>query len=164
MVEASYRGEWLPIDATYPENTLYQEDRWTNEEILPSPGPGLMGDNKLVSMYGTGIACPEMAEEFNRALVQSRPECMGEPATIIAAIIGAVATVAGIIIGVVSNKRQAERSAEHDIEMARMQQQMIYDQRRAEQQPAAESGSILGPGIPEWLLPAAAAGGLLLLL
>jgi len=168
LVEAMKDGEWIPIDATYPENELYQEEPWTNRETLPTRAPGTLSDApRLVSMYGEGVPSSHIADQFYRAMYRMAPEQMGEPATIIAAIIGVVATVVATVIGVVSGKRRQEELLDHQVQMARMQQEFQAEQtaeaaKQYEQATQTQQASA-GSGIPGWLIPAAAALGLIAL-
>lgn len=161
LVQAKIKGQWRDVDATYPDNQLFEHQPWTAKEVLPAAGPGtLSGAPVLVSMYGEGDPCPALAGEFYQKA--ARMGAVGTVAAIIAAIVAAVGTVTATIIGVVASNRQAQR--EHDFQLRYLEEEK---QARIETQEAAavaQKQAQQGSGIPSWLLPAGLVAGAALLL
>jgi hypothetical protein len=152
LVQAMIDGEWCDIDATYPDNELFEKEAWTAEEPLPAAGPGtLSGAPVLISMYGEGPPSPQLAGEYNAKAVE-----MGlGPATIggiVAAVIALVGGVTTAIITAVASTRRQEREHEFQMKVLTEQQQAqaeIQQEAIAAQKAAAEPG-----GITKWILPA----------
>ena len=162
IVQACIGGSLRDIDATYPNYRLFQDHRWTYAEPLPSSGPGrLSGAPRLLKMYGDGPVCPEMMGEFN-AQVPAYGVRMGEPATIIAAIIVALASITTAIVGAVANKKQQEREIKARAEAERIQSEIYAAAReRIAEQAAPTEATPAAPKdlvgtIKENLLPIAA--------
>lgn len=161
IVEAKSGDKWIEIDATYPDNYINQDQGWTNEELLPSDGPGTLGSNhKLVCMYGMEKPSIIMHRDFLRNLRNRYPEAMGSisgaAVAAIAAIITAVGGITATIISAVSNKRQQEREIAHNLKMQEMQQKKMVEQANLQKKQTEKKD------IPGWI-PWAAIGGAALL-
>lgn len=160
LVQASVDGQWLNVDATYPDNELFEPEQWTAEEVLPSNGPGtLSGAPVLISMYGEGPPCPALAGEFQAKAVEMG---VAPVVGIIAAIIAAAGAVAGVIVGAVSATRRQRR--EHEFQMEMLEESKAATEEMQEKAIAAQK-AVAQPSLAKWILPAglAAAGAALLL-
>jgi len=114
ITEAYIDRQWLPLDATYPRNQLFQREAWTNVELLG--GEGSPTDQPvLVSLSGDGPPLPGLTWEFTQQLQRSHPEYMGiateAVVSIVTAIVAAVTAITVAIVSAVSQKKSEERRA-----------------------------------------------------
>lgn len=164
IVKAEWNGKWLPIDATYSDNELYQTEKWTNEVDLPDAEAEIMGTSpKLVSMYGCDKSINSI-NEFNGYLKRIKPEYMGEIGTIVSAIVGTVGAITAGIIGAVSRKRSDERQMQHSVNMANLQRESWAEAAQEEAQGRTAAMYQSQGQLEKILIPAALFGGLFLVL
>lgn len=134
IVQAKIDNEWVDIDATYPENELWDQYDWTAAEVLngqPGAAPAM-----LVSMYGTGEINNESDQEFHQYLQSEYPEFMGDfgisagAAALITGIIASITSTAIAVVQGIQNKKAREKAAK--IESAQIALQESAMERSAE--------------------------------
>jgi len=139
--EAYIDNKWLPVDATYPHNQLFQQKEWTAKELLTGEENGYKKNPILVSMYGDGEPTREMTINFinkRKLIAPWEPETIGQVGTIIGAIIGVVGLITTGIIGAVSSKRQQERAAAAQLKAIAYQKTVIKEEQEEIEKEIAE--------------------------
>jgi hypothetical protein len=176
VVQAWIDGEWVEIDATYPQNQLFERQAWTKVEPLSGNGRAST-QPVLVSMAGDGAPGPALTWEFNQAIARAYPEYMGQAesaagvvAGVVVAIVAALTAITVAIVQAVSAKREGERADRRQADLVQSYADIAATNAAASQQAADDAADQAAATqanqydmIKKWILPASLAAGALLL-
>ena len=158
IVEGKFNDTWREIDATYPNNKLFQNKKWTAKETLS--GKCIGRAPVLISMYGeSDNLSTESTIEFIRKRQEIKDPNLGAAGTV-ATIIGVITGLIGALTGgavAIAQGIRARRAEKRQKQAVSFQRQIIEQESAAQIERKEKQSEVIN----KWLLPAAIGVGIL---